>query len=153
MTVTLLLPNIANAISALSISGVTVKDYDELSADWTNQANILYPSPNPPGWITDFTMEYASLLEGDGAPVDISYTLNYVFLSTQVGDMANFPKAYKDLVDKVSLIISAVVVTPSPYSGRVNLKIGNISIGPRVDPAGNQFHGADIPLRIKEMHN
>jgi hypothetical protein len=153
MTITLLLPQIANAISALSISGVTIKDYDEISAAQTGQANVMYPNPEAPGWITDFTLSYPSLLEGGDAPVDISYTLNYRFLHVQIGDLSQFPKSYKDLVDKVALIIAGIISIHSPYSGRVNMKMGNISIGGRTDLAGNQYHGADIAILITEMQN
>ncbi len=151
MTVSLKLASIADAISAISISGVTVKDKDQIVASWVSTPNVLYP--NPDGWITNFSIDYIALMQGATAPMDISYTLNYRFLGVQVGDLSIFPAAYSSLVDKLILIINAVISVPAPYSGTVELKLGNISIGARTDPTGNNFFGADFALNITEMQN
>jgi hypothetical protein len=151
MTFALFLSSIADAISHISISGVTVKDVNELSAQWISLPDVLYP--NPDQFITNYTNEFVSVLRGDTAPVNVHYTLNYRFLHVQVGDMAAMPKSYSDLLDKVAAIINAIQAVHAPYSGRVDMVIGGISLGPRDDPAGNQYFGADIALNITEMQN
>jgi hypothetical protein len=151
MTVALNLANIANAIAALSISGVTVKDKDEIVGNWTSLPNVLYPKPD--GWITGFNIDYVTVMQGASAKMDISYTLNYRFLSTQVGDIGTFPVAYSMLIDKLILIVNAIVAMDAPYTGAVEMKLGNIEINPLPDPAGNVFFGADFSLRITEMQN
>jgi len=151
MTVSLNLANVANAISALSISGVTVKDKDEIVSSWVSIPNILYP--NPEGWITNFGIEYMTIKQGADADVDISYTLNYRFLGTQVGDLSTFPFAYSSVVDKLILIFNAIIAMDAPYNGSVEMKIGGVGIGARTDPAGNNFFGADFALNIVEMQN
>lgn len=151
MTVSLNLSNVADAIAAISISGVTVKDKDQIIANWTPLPNVLYPQPD--GWITGFSIEYVTVMQGATAKMDISYTLNYRFLGTQAGDISTFPAAYSSLVDKLILIINALIALDAPYEGSVELKIGGVEIGPRIDPAGNNFFGADIALNIKEMQN
>lgn len=153
MTVSLYLSSVCDAIAALSVAGVTVKDKNEISPSWVSQPNILYPNPNQRGFITDFSLVFDSVLQGADAPVTISYTLNYRFLGTQIGDMATFPLAYSDVIDKAILIVNAIIAMPAPYSGKVEMVQGPISVGDFIDPAGNAYHGADLALRIKEMHN
>lgn len=149
MTVALNLANISNAIAAISISGVTVKDKDEVIGNWTPLPNVLYPKPD--GWITGFKIDYATVMQGASAKMDISYTLNYRFLGVQAGNLSIFPAAYSSLVDKLILIINAFIALDAPYAGSVELKIGGVEIGPRQDPAGNNFFGADIALNVMEM--
>lgn len=151
MTISSLLTDITNAIEALSINGVTVKDIDQISAQWKSQPNVLYP--NPEGFMTNFTLEYQSFTRGASSQVDIKYTLNYRFLGSEIGDLSNMPTAYSQMVDKVILIINAMITATAPYDGKVDMELAGVSFGARTDPAGNGFHGADIALDITEMQN
>lgn len=151
MTVSLQLANIADAISNISITGVTVKDKDQVAASWLSQPNVLYP--NPENWITGFSIQYDTVLQGASAPMTIKYTLNYRLLTTQIGDIGTFPAAYSDLVDKIVTVLNALIGVPAPYSGKVELIVGNIEIGGKIDVVGNEYHGADIALNISEMQN
>ncbi len=151
MTITLQLASITDAIKDLSITGVTVKDYDGIAASWQSQPNVLYP--NPEGFITEFSLDYKSLPRGASADVDISYTLNYRFLGTLVGDLSHMPQAYGEMIDKVADILEVLITNHAPYAGTVDLEVGNISVGARSDPAGNIYHGADIALLVTEMQN
>lgn len=151
MAISSLLADITEAISELSIDGVTVKDTNQIAASWVSLPNVLYP--NPEEFITNFQLQYQSMPRGAEAKVDIRYTLNYRFLGTQIGDMGNLGKAYASMIGKVLLIIAAMMETTSPYDGRVDMELANVTVGARVDPAGNGFHGADIALNIVEMQN
>lgn len=146
-----LMGDITEAIAHLSIDGVTVKDVPQIAASWVSLSNVLYP--NPDEFVTNFQLQYRSLPRGADAKVDIQYTLNYRFLGTQIGDMGNLGKAYSAAIDKILLVIAAMMETTSPYDGRVDMTLGAVSIGARVDPAGNGYHGADIALNIMEMQN
>ena len=151
MTISSLLANIADSISSISISGVTVKDMDQVVANWQSTPNVLYP--NPDGYMTGFGLDYKSFTRGASSQVDIKYTLNYRFLGTQVGNLGNMPVAYAAMISKVVLIINAMITTTAPYDGKVDLVLGSVTFGMREDPAGNQYHGADIALNITEMQN
>jgi hypothetical protein len=153
MTFALNLSNIADAISQISISGVTVKDRDQIAASWVSTPNVLFPNTEGEGWVTDFSMDFKAMIRGASAPVNVTYTLNYRFLGVQVGDIATFPVSYSALVDKVIAIINAMVAIHAPYDGGVNMEIASVSIGPRDDPVGNKYFGADIALRIEELQN
>lgn len=150
MTVSLLLSSITGAIADLSIQDVTIKDHDGIAASWVSTPNVLYP--NPEGFITNFRVEYDTLLRGD-APLWVLYTLNYRFLGTQLGDLATLPVAYTAMIEKVARVAAALIMEDAPYSGKVEMEVASIVVGARVDPAGNQFHGADIALNVKEMQN
>jgi hypothetical protein len=63
------------------------------------------------------------------------------------------PVAYAAMIGKVVLIINAMITATAPYDGRIDLVLGNVTFGMREDPAGNQYHGADIALNITEMQN
>jgi hypothetical protein len=147
----LYLAYIADAIAAISISGVTVKDKDQIVGTWISSPGVLFP--NPENWITDFGVEFASLLQGVEAPINVSYTLNYRYLGSIVGDISSFPSAYSALVDKLVLIINAMLAVSSPYSGRINMVLGPVDIGPKEDLQGDTYFGADIALRIEELQN
>jgi len=149
MTVALKLSNVADSIAGISISGVTVKDRDQIVGNWEALQNVLYP--NPDGGITGFRIEYATVMQGSTAPMDIYYTLNYRFLGVQIGDISAFPVSYSALVDKLILIINAIIATPAPYAGSIEMEITDVAIGPRTDPAGNNYFGADFAVNIKEM--
>ena len=151
MTIDLNLTRIADAISKISIPGVTVRDVNELSASWASVPNVLYP--NPDGWITDFAINYQAVTRGTASPANFVYTLHYRFLGVQVGDMAAFGASYAALVEKVVLIIQAIFAVDAPYSGAMNMELGAVTLGPLTDPAGNNYFGADFALSIEEIQN
>lgn len=153
MTFALNLTNITNAIAALNIAGVTVKDSDEIMSNWISLPNVLYPNPNQDAFLTGFALQYDSVLQGADAPITVSYTLNYRFLGSQIGDMGTFTQAYADVLAKVILIVNAIIALPGPYSGTVDMELTDVTIGGKQDPAGNQYHGADFALKITEMQN
>lgn len=85
--------------------------------------------------------------------VDVSYTLNYRYLGSQIGDLSQMPKQYGEMIEKVSDIIEKMISTDTPYAGTVEMEVVNVSVGARIDPAGNSYHGADIALKVTEMQN
>lgn len=151
MSVSLLLPDITDAIHDLDISGVEIVDFDGIAVSWKSKANVLYP--NPEGFVTNFNPEWLTLLQGNDAPLDVSYTLNYRFLGTQIGDLSNMAKAYALMVNQVVNILNTLLGTDRPYSGKVQMSVGSVTFGARTDPAGSVFHGADIALNVVEMQN
>ena len=152
MAISSLLTTVTDAIENISISGVTVKDYDGIVTNWQSTPNVLYP--NPEGFLTGFQPpEYQSFLHGANAQVDFSYTLNYRFLGTQLGNLGNFSTAYKAVVDKYLLILAAIVTNHSAADGKADIEFGAVTFGPMLDPAGNSYHGADISINVTEMQN
>ena len=151
MAISLLLPNITAAIDDISITGVVVKNYDGIVANWQSHPMVLYPDPL--GFITDFSIDFKTLLRGSIAPQDISYTLHYRYLHTEVGDLSQFAKQYGDMITKVVAILNAILAVSEPYSGAVDMEVVDLAVGPREDPAGNMYHGAKYIHRFEEEQN
>ena len=151
MSISLNLSNITAAIKNISVTGVTIKDYSGIAASWQSLPNVLYP--NPEGFITNFTLDYQTVLRGGTAPVDVSYTLNYRYLGPEIGDLSQMPKEYSEMIVDLVLILNAMITTDAPYAGTVEMEVSTVLVGARSDPVGNVYHGADIALNITEMQN
>ena len=150
MTISLLLTDITGAIAALSISGVTIVDYDGIAANWQSKPNVLYL--NPENGVTFNPPVYPSILRGSNAPSDVTYNLNYRFLASQLGNAGTIV-GWSEMIEKVIAIYNVLAGTDTPYSGKVYLELGRITVGARSDPAGNIYHGADFELRVTELQN
>jgi hypothetical protein len=153
MTFALKLAQVADAISNISVSGVTVKDIDQMAGSWVATPNVFYPNVNAP-WVTDFRFDWQSVLRGSNAPVNVYYNLHYRFLSVQVGDLAIQPTAFNNLITKMIGIINALEGVSTLLSGSVTMEITAISNILRLeDLAGNLFSGCDFTLSIMELQN
>lgn len=152
MTAGLYISSVCDAIAGISISGVTVKDRNEIVGNWNSMPNVLYPNPNG-SFITGFSMKFDSMLQGANAPITLNYTLNYRFLGTAIGDLSTFTTAYSAIMDKIILIVNAIIANPAPYSGRIQMSLGDVTMGAKEDPAGNMYHGADFSILIEELQN
>lgn len=137
---------VADSIAGLSISGVTVKDINELSASWKSLPNVLYPRPD--NFVTNMSLTQAELTK---QKFDLRYTLNYRFLHVQLGNDAVLFATYPTLIAKIVLIINAII-TNHNLTGAIDVSFGGITaLGPLPDPAGNVYHGADFQINILEF--
>ncbi len=137
---------VADSISKLSISGVTIKDINELSASWTSLPNVLYPRPE--NFVTGVSLVPAELTK---QKYDLKYTLNYRFLNVQLGNDAVLFVTYPTLIAKIVLIVNAII-TNHNLTGAIDVSFGGIAaIGALADPAGNIYHGCDFAINILEF--
>lgn len=152
MTVSLALATVADSISKISITGVTVKDANELSASWKALPNVLYPRPD--GFVTNFRFKVDSYGINGAEKGTFTYTLTYRFLGTAVGNAGTFGTAYNDALSKIIAIVNAVVADDTITGATKDFRLGTVTnIGPLPDPAGNVFHGADITFLVEEFVN
>ena len=136
---------VADSISKLSISGVTVKDIDELSASWKSLPNVLYPRPD--GFITNISVTHSDLARQN---YELRYVLAYRFLNVPLGNDAVLFATYPTLIAKAVLIANAII-TNHNLTGAVDVTFGGITnIGALPDPAGNVYHGCDILINVLE---
>jgi hypothetical protein len=148
MTINVQFATVAAGISALSISGVNVKDIDTLPEDCTLLCPVFYPRPD--GFITDLSPTVQSFGSGGTAKLDLSYTLTYRYLHAPLGTHGLFD-TYAGLIAKLELILEAIFANDA-ITGAVDLQtVGVSDVGPVADPAGNMYHGADISLRVLEF--
>jgi len=142
---------VAKSISALSVSGVALKDVDGIPEEVTTRiCPIMFPSPD--GFVTNLRVEPQSFGAGDAGKNDVLYTLNYVFLYAPVGSDRYITKNIAKLVEKVVLILSALVANDAVTGSvdiepRISGEFGNLS-----DPVGNEFFGALIAIDVKEFY-
>ena len=149
MTITSTISTVADSISGLTVSGVTIKDIDQIP----DTARMLCPLliPQPDNFVTDLSIEFMTYGSNTGAKINTNYTLNYVFLFCEVGSGLGAFAAFSGLVTKLSALLVAINSNDA-ISGAVDVKINNIgNIGVIVDPAGVEFWGLQFSLRVLEF--
>lgn len=148
MAITSSIATVADSISNLSISGVTIKDIDQIP----DTARMLCPLliPQPANFVTDLSVSFETFGSNGGAKINTSYTLNYVFLFCEVGSGIGAFAAFAGLISKLQSILVAINSNDA-ISGAVDMKINSIgNIGVITDPAGNEFWGLEFSLRVLE---
>ena len=143
---------IADSISKLSVSGVTIKDVDQIPNEVT-QYDVPVMFPEPLNFITDFEVIRDSFGADSLAKKTAAYTLNYTFCHSLVGSGRLLSDVYDDMVAKAELILDAIIAN-STITGAVDIEPLNISnFGVVLDPAGHSFHGCQIQVRVMEFIN
>ncbi len=149
MTVTSTISTVADSIAALSVSGVTIKDIDQIP----DTARMLCPLiiPQPANFVSDLSITFESFGSNGGAKINTNYTLNYVFLLCEVGSGMGAFAAFSGLISKLSALLVEINSNDS-ITGAVDVKINSISnIGVITDPAGVEFWGLEFSLRVLEF--
>ena len=147
MTIALNPTTVSASIAALSISGVTIKDIDEVP----DSANMLCPLVVPVAdFMTNATPQNQSFGSNGTPKIDFTYTLNYAFLYAEMGSGINAYAPYQGLLQKFELILETILANDA-INGLVDMKLESMSnIGAIEDPAGNQFWGLNFSLTCLE---
>ena len=69
------LTTIADAITGITVSGLTIKDVDQLPTA-INQRDCPLLIPNPENYVSGFNVEIDSFGSGTGCKMTITYNLN-----------------------------------------------------------------------------
>lgn len=146
----LALSTITNSIAALSVSGLTIKDIDEIPEAWTLSGHVLYPEPVD--LVTNFVAENASFGVGAGSSWNVEYDLTYTLLYEKLGS-GNGLQFFSPAVLMGFAVMDAIMAA-SPLAGAVTVKPTSMSTpGPVSDPSGNMFYGMRITLHVLEFVN
>jgi len=149
---TLAIATIANSIAALSISGVNIKDVDQIPPNADRLEPILFPEPL--GFVTDFTLTRDS--QGSNtflAKYTVTYNLHYTFLFAPVGSGRTGLDLYDDMVGKAFAILDAIISNDA-ITGAVDIQPAEtLDFGPVPDPAGNMYIGCRFVFQITEFVN
>jgi hypothetical protein len=147
MTITSSIATVADSIAGLTISGVTIKDIDQIPDSARMLAPLLIPTPD--NFVTDLGYTFESFGFNGTPKINTNYTLNYVFLFCEVGGMGAF-SAFSGLIAKLSAILVAIMSNDT-ITGAVDVKINSVgNIGVIQDPAGVEFWGLEFSLRVLE---
>lgn len=145
MAISCSLATVADSISKLSISGITIRDIDALATSWLALPNVLYPRPD--GFVSNISVTATDMARGG---YELRYTLTYRYLFTQLGNDAVLFAGYATFMANLVLIINSII-TNHNLTGAIDLTLGGVSVGPLQDPAGNMYHGADIQINVLEF--
>ena len=149
MTINISFSTVADSISHLSISGVNIKDANEIPAK--AEANLPVLFSRPVDFISDLSVTRVSMGSGGTAQMDGNYTLNYVFLHSVVGASGGVLSQYSDFLSKLALIIVSILGNDN-ITGALDMQLQGISnLGPLVGPNGTNFLGVEIALRVMEI--
>jgi hypothetical protein len=147
MSTTIDITTVTDAISHLSIAGVTIKDIDEIPDSAGLNRAIMFPRPDNP--VTNFRVEYA---EETRQLQNVYYTLNYMYLHLAAsGGMGGIFAFMSGLMTNVVAIVTALTSATTLGGATLN---GNPLIGqisPVTDPAGNTYQGCSISIDIMQF--
>jgi len=143
---------ITNSIAAIAVTGVTIKDIDEIPESvLPRMCPIMYPEPD--GFISGFTYERNSTGPGSVALATVNYNMTYAFLYTPVGSGRGLFDVYDDMVSKVGAILDKIIVSDA-ITGVVDLTIAEaFQFGAVPDPTGNMFIGTRLVFQVIEFIN
>jgi hypothetical protein len=145
MSTTFDIATVTNAISALSISGVKVKDTDEIADAIALGTQVL--APRARDFITDFRVDPVELSKQN---LDIHYTLNYIYYHCRTGTNALYG-SYAPMMGKLALIVQAICADES-LSGAMDNGMMNIgTIAAIDDGSGNFYHSIEISIPILQF--
>jgi len=148
MTITSSISTVANSISGLTISGVTIKNIDAIPDTARMLCPLLIPQPND--FVTNINVTFETFGSNGGAKLNMTYTLTYVFLFCEVSSGLGAFAAYNGLLTKLSAIL-VTIMSNDAVTGAVDLTVGNIgNVGVIVDPAGVEFWGLTFTLNVLE---
>ena len=149
MTADVNLVAIADALSALQVSGVNVRDIDQIPENATNIVPVFFPIPN--GFITDMVWERETFGADTVAKMNLTYVLHYRYLHAPIGSGGGLLAVYAGLIKNLVKILQAIFADSNLSGEVVDVSLNGISdIGALPDPAGNPFHGVDITLKVLE---
>jgi hypothetical protein len=144
---------VADAISKLTIAGVTVKDIDQIPTAATVRDVFLFPKPD--GFVSGLTVTQQSQgYTAIGAKFDVDYTLTYTLATGEFGaGRANTIDFYSAMVGYIVKVINAVTDINVLLDGAVSITVSGVeSFGSVLDPAGNPHPGTNITFAIKEFY-
>lgn len=149
MTITIGFTTVADSISKLSISGVTVLDIDKVPDSAQMLCPVMFPQPD--NFVTDINVERVTVGSGGTAKMDMTYTLNYVFLQAEIGSGISAFSAYSNIISNIATIMGVILVSDN-ITGAVDLTLNTIGeIGAIEDPSGNQYWGVLFSFNILEF--
>lgn len=146
MTAAIDFTTVTNSIAALSISGVTVRDADQIAASRLAESAVL--SPRPEDFVTNFAVTPDEITK---QKFTVRYTLNYVYFHSQIGTMTF--SVYQSMLTNLAAILVAMI-NNHVISGALDTDAPKLSrFGSVFDPAGNAYFGCVISLDIMQFLN
>lgn len=145
---TLQIAAVANAIEALSIANLTIKDIDNIPTEVQRRGAYLIPMIDNP---SDMAFDPESFSNAGIRFYIVQYTLNYRLLYEPIG--TGRTKIFESVAGNVAMIgaiLDKLLDTDPTITGVQNLVPQAVVAGVVDDPSGAKWWGADISIRITE---
>ena len=142
---------IANSIAALSVTGVTIKDIDEIPVGVDSRQPTIIPLSD---YMTNFDVEIDSTGPGSTAKMTVYYTINYrlCYKPADAG-RSDTIEYYSNMIGAATAFLDAVLAADT-LTGSIDVKPEEVTnMGVVEDPTANSFQGCDIALRVMEFVN
>jgi len=146
----LAIATVADSISKLSVTGLTIEDVDDMSVSIPTQNPTL--APRADDYISNMELIYDSQGSGDVAQMTFRYDLNYRLYYKPVGSGIEL-EAFDGLVDMIALILDAVIGIVNLTGAVETIPTGTIRPGIVVAPDGTLHWGCDLSFRVMEFIN
>jgi len=148
---TIQLVTIADSISKISVSGLTIKDVDQIPTS-INQRECPLLIPNPENYVSNALIEVDSFGTGTDRKMTLTYNLNYILIHSMVGGgRVHVMDAYSGMLTKACAFLDAFYALSS-LTGAVDFW-AELS-DPAITSVGElDFHSIGIQLKIKEFVN
>ena len=143
------LSTITDSISGLTVSGLTIKDIDQIPEAVERNYPVIFPEPI--NFLSELVATPASFSIGTGSQWNVEYNLTYSLLYAPLGSGRGMEKYASTVALAIQFIDAILAVTT--LNGSIEVTPFNISAGPYSDPAGNMFFGAQIILHVLEFVN
>jgi hypothetical protein len=147
MTTDIQFTTVTDAIAALTISGVVIKDSDQITDSMGLGYAVL--SPIPDNFITGVKVDSVEVTK---SKLNFSYDLHYRYYHAAItGGMGGLFAMYSGMLTNLGAILAAfsksTVLRGAMDNGAPTLS----HIGPVVDAAGNSYHGCDVTIHIMQF--
>jgi len=140
--------DVAAAIAALTIQGITILDLPDMKPALTDRdCPLLGPSSNNPSFLTDWEAKRITL-QGNWSN---RYTLNYTLYQAPVGADRGLFAQYPVMVENARKIVGAFQAITKVDGCKSIVLAGMPAFGQVFDASGQQFHGATFALRVTEF--
>lgn len=147
MSATIDLTTVTNTIEALTITGVTILDVDEIVEDMSMMPATL--APRPEDFITNTLITRD---DSSGRLLKLEYTLNYRYYHCPIaGGLGGIFGSYSAMLTKI-LAIQLKLMDDAALTGAVDYKdVAPYNIGPVQDPAGNWHLGCEFGINFTQF--
>lgn len=145
--------NIADLTLTYNNAEIPIRDIDAIPKEVTGRkAPIIIP--NPDNFVSDINIVRDSQGGGAVAMQTVMYVLTYRLYYAKVGSgRAGSLDHYDDMIGACMAFYDLIVLNDD-IEGAIDIRPGSIpEIGLVLDPAANEFHGADITILVKEFVN
>jgi hypothetical protein len=149
---TLAISTITNSIAALVVTGLTIKNMDEIPTTLTGRdCPVLIPDMN--NFISGFEVNPDSFGSASVRKWTTKYTLNYLLIYAQAGiGRVTVVENYAGMVQMAYAFFDTILSTDT-ISGSVDHLVGSIKSFQVIDWGGVSFHTCNVSLDIMEFVN